>query len=301
MVLRDFERSIARVLGEAIDVQVSVYEPAPFVMVDRSLLETALLNLCINARDAIGSSGRISISVTSGPSTQADFEKFGLRLIKPNQQYICLSVTDNGHGIEPDLIPRLTEPFFTTKVDGSGLGLSSVAGFVKQSGGGMHIRSTLGVGTSVQFLLPLGRPTKQQRPAQLPKTKWSTNNNVTILVVDDEPGVRQVAVRWFGRQGLQVISACSAAEALQRLQESHQQINVLFSDIVMPGEMDGIALAMHVSKHYPHIAIQLATGFDEIRRKARHDAHPFPVISKPYRLPELLVSIKNLLQARPQL
>jgi PAS domain S-box-containing protein len=169
VVLREFQRSIARMLGEAIEVRISVHAPTTIVRVDRSLLETALLNLCLNARDAIDSSGRIDISVTPGPATPSDFETFGLHFIRPSQRYVRLSVTDNGHGVATELIPKLTEPFFTTKADGAGLGLSSVAGFVKQSGGGMHILSTLGVGTSVQFLLPLGKPGRPGVPSATPQ------------------------------------------------------------------------------------------------------------------------------------
>ncbi len=307
VVLPEFQRSLARTLGETVSLSISTSSELESAFVDRGQFETALLNLCLNARDAIDRSGHIKI--TAHPITVLNSEAalFGLEESK-NLDFIMVEITDDGCGIPEELLPKVTEPFFTTKEagDGSGLGLSSVAGFVKQSGGGMRITSQAGQGTRVMLLLPIANSTHIKSTKENEELiELSANKDAhqaTILIVDDEPKVRQVAARWLAREGHVVLQAESAQTALECLQEQNGEIDLLFTDIVMPGSLDGRDLATLVSRKFPEILIQLATGYEQERQDLKNDElrQSFPVISKPYDLEELSSTLRQLLLKKLQ-
>jgi CheY-like chemotaxis protein len=222
------------------------------------------------------------------------------------REFVMVKISDDGCGIDADLLTKVTEPFFTTKEagDGSGLGLSSVAGFVKQSGGGLRIASELGLGTTVKLLLPLAQPLQQNVLEVLSSTPFRERSNgkpqATILVVDDEPRIRQVAARWLEREGYTVVQAQDAESALEEIENLDGKIDVLFSDIIMPGKLDGRDLANVVSRTFPNVAIQLTTGYEHERHHHPQDRKhaDFPVISKPYDLQELSASVRRLVLKR---
>ena len=300
-ILSEFQRSLARALGESVDLTISVNDALDPVFVDRTHFETALLNLCINARDAIDRSGKIVVKGRSVTISPSQAHCFGID--EPQgKNFVMVEITDDGCGIPSDLLTKVTEPFFSTKeaCDGSGLGLSSVAGFVKQSGGGLQITSELGFGTSVKLLLPLADTIEATVGAEEGQKPYRSETDVvaeaTILVVDDEPRIRQVAARWLERDGYTVLQAQDAESALEHIEGVNGEIDVLFSDIVMPGKMDGRDLANSVSTLFPDMSIQLTTGYEHERQhRALGSGKDFPVISKPYDLQELSSTIRGLL------
>ncbi len=301
-VLNDFQRSLGRVLGEFVTLEVSNHGSELATFVDRPQFEAALLNLCINARDAMPANGKITLkSFPSGPNTGD--EALSETAAKSDADFICIQISDNGTGIEAELLGKITEPYFTTKHvgEGSGLGLSSVVGFVDQSGGTMRIFSELGVGTTVELFLPRSSPVlteDETSTVNLTVDSAPGNENTTILVVDDEPDVLKLAARWLKRSGYNVIEAANGDEALSYINESNGDIDILFSDIVMPGQLNGWALAEAVSARYPTIGIQLATGYDQARReeKGRVAKSRFPVLFKPYNLTDVSNSLGRLVE-----
>jgi len=299
-LLEGFQRSVGRALGQAVALEVSVPEERLAAFIDRSQFEAALLNLCINSRDAMTGNGTIRLSAFPSRPQHGDSPLAPAREPK-DEDFICVQVADDGSGIEPELLNKVTEPYFTTKAvgEGSGLGLSSVLGFVDQSGGSMRIFSERGVGTTVELFLPRSSPSLADTDVQESGTSRESvpeRTRIQILVVDDEPDVRRLAARWLKRSGYAVIEAATGDEALACIEERAGDIDVLFSDIVMPGELDGWTLAEQVSARYPQIGIQLATGYDQARTEYnnRTDKERFPVLFKPYNLTDLSESVERL-------
>ncbi|RPG13235.1 MAG: PAS domain-containing protein [Proteobacteria bacterium TMED72] len=304
-VLNEFQRALTRILGESITLDLSIEPGARTLFVDRPQLETALLNLCINARDALEGNGHIVIQCRSRTLTPNEIEDFQIES-STKRDFISLLISDNGPGVPEDILEKIQEPFFTTKAagQGSGLGLSSVAGFAKQSGGGMKIRSKEGHGTSVELILPIGGDESAMCESTFLDGKndnGTTNQErdpraISVLIVDDEPRIRQVAARWLQREGFKVSEACNAETALEILESINGEIDILFSDIVMPGDLDGQALALEVSRLYPSIKIQLATGYDHVRQSKKElEASPsIPTLAKPYDLNELSATFQRL-------
>ena len=303
-LLSEFQRSLVRSIGEAISLEIVLDDAGGAIFVDRTQFEAALLNLCINARDAISGSGQIRIEVHLHSAESELLSSYGISG-SDFGSFALIRVTDSGCGIEPHVLDKITEPFFTTKQagEGSGLGLSSVAGFVKQSGGGLRIESEVGVGTLVSLLLPHG---EGEESGSTPRTRAereaapSTGRGRTVLVVDDEPGVRKLAVRWLRQQGYHVLEAKNGDDALKLIEELDGAIDVVFSDIVMPGVLDGLALAKEVARRFPNIGIQLATGYDQERRfqAGSKEQMQFPVLIKPYDLNDLAASIHAQVRER---
>jgi PAS domain S-box-containing protein len=299
-VLKHFQRSLGRALGEAITLEVSIEEAGLAAFVDKARFEAALLNVCINARDAVKTNGRITLKVFSSSPNHGDAPL--IRKIQgSNNDSVCVQISDNGSGIEPELLSKITDPYFTTKDigKGSGLGLSSVVGFVDQSGGSFRIFSTVGFGTTVEIFLPRSSQAliaEQSRTSTHAVDSDTGKEKTTIMVVDDEPNVLRLASRWLNRAGYNVIEAKNGDEALASIELRNGDIDVLFSDIVMPGKLNGWALAEEVSDRYPGIGIQLATGYDQVsqQEKGRVTKKRFPVLSKPYSLTDLSDSVRRL-------
>jgi CheY-like chemotaxis protein len=292
-------------------LEVSIEEAGLAAFIDRPQFEAALLNICINARDAVTTNGHIMLKIFSSLCNDGD-APLASNALGRNEDSICVQISDNGSGIEPELLNKITEPYFTTKAigEGSGLGLSSVVGFVDQSGGSFRIFSTLGVGTTVELFLPRSSHVLTGERISTPThaVDFATGREqTTIMIVDDEPNVLRLASRWLRRVGYNVIEAENGDEALAAIDLRNGDIDVLFSDIVMPGQLNGWALAEEVSARYPAIGIQLATGYDQVsqEKKSRITKKRFPVLSKPYNLTEVSNSIQRLVgektcQPRPR-
>jgi PAS domain S-box-containing protein len=255
------------------------------VEVDASELELALVNIALNARDAMPDGGRI---VLTGRNVCLRRGESPGELIG---DHVAVAVSDTGCGIPRDVLPKVFEPFFTTKsVDkGTGLGLSQVYGFAQQSRGAVSIDSELGRGTTVTIYLPRSLKTPSTSiPTKAPQPGTAVG---TILVVEDNSEVAQVTAALLQQLGYGVIHANSAAEALTRL--AGGGIDLVFSDIVMPGAMDGIALAREIRARHPDIPVLLTSGYSDV---AHHADSEFAIMRKPFQLASLDQAVRTTLQ-----
>jgi len=270
-----------RGLGPEIKIVAQIDETVPRVLVDRAGLETLLLNLFVNARDAMPEGGALTVS-TQTTSIERDYPPAQMGDLKPGS-YACVSVSDTGHGMSRATLERACEPFFTTKPRGrgTGLGLAMAYGFVKQSGGTVRIYSEIGFGTSVSFYLPI--PVDQvalDKPAAA-STALSLEG-CTVLLVDDEEDLLEIAATYLGEIGCTALQATDGGSALEILMHGGP-IDVLITDIVMPGGMSGAALAEQARQLRPQMKIIYCSGFpaDALaeRTSLRMDG---PLLRKPY-------------------
>jgi PAS domain S-box-containing protein len=276
-------------LGGAVQLKVDISAAVWPVEVDAGELELALLNLAVNARDAMPSGGALFLSarnVTLKPG-EIDADLAG--------EFVALTVRDTGVGIPPDILPRVFEPFFTTKDvnRGTGLGLSQVYGFVEQSGGRATVSSDLGSGTSFTLYLPRTCKAVKER-GEVAETE--APRGARVLVVEDNPDVAEVAAGLLEQLGSQPRVVGSAEAALRALRNGEKP-DVLFSDIVMAGEMDGLALARRVRAEWPDLPILLTTGYSQ---NAENVAKEFTILPKPYELPDLNRALGSVLAAPPE-
>jgi PAS domain S-box-containing protein len=266
-----------------IELVVDVEDEIWPVEVDQGELELALVNIGVNARDAMPDGGRITLSARNV-------------VLKPGSaagplagDFVALAVIDTGTGIAPELLARVFEPFFTTKSvgKGTGLGLSQVHGFANQSGGAVTVSSDVGKGTVVTIYLP--RSTKVAAGAtETDKTRPDAQQG-TVMVVEDSRDVAEVTTTLLEQLGYRVVRAENAAEALRHLQQGIE-VDLLFSDIVMPGQMDGIALAQACQERYPNIPVLLTSGYSDAARAA--DGR-FDILRKPFELSTLERAIET--------
>jgi two-component system, NtrC family, sensor kinase len=257
------------------------------VRVDKSEFDLALLNLTVNARDAMPDGGRLSISAANVNLT-ADDTPEGL-----SGDFVALSVADTGSGIDEDILGRVFEPFFTTKGSdkGTGLGLSQVYGFARRSGGTAVIKSDVGRGTTVTIYLPRSRAAVEVAREE-DAVPDAAPGGTTVLVVEDNQDVRAVTVSLLEQLGYRTIAVENAAAALDALASS-QPISVVFSDVVLPGGIDGLMLARTVKSRHPDIPVVLTTGYARV-----FESEPeFPVLRKPYQISALGRIIREALGA----
>jgi signal transduction histidine kinase len=258
------------------------------VAVDVHELELALINLVVNARDAVARGGTITIAARNARLQPDDASD---RLAG---EFVALSVADTGCGIPADILPRVFEPFFTTKQldKGTGLGLSQVDRLARQSGGAVTIASRVGEGTTVTMYFPRSRAPLDDEPGAGPA---SPGGGETVLVVEDNPEVQEVASLLLDQLGYRVLNAASPAAALDLL-SSGEAIDLVFTDVVMPGEFDGIALARRVRELYPDIAVLLTSGYT----RAWHTTETgLPILRKPYQLRTLARAVREALDSQP--
>lgn len=264
-VFADFERLASPTIEEQIKLQYRVSSAVLAVFCDQSMLENALLNLVLNSRDAIMRSGIGDHILLSGEPVTDLEEIEGLNTASASKvtgaDYVRITVTDNGPGMEPEVRRRATDPFFSTKgsSSGTGLGLSMVYGFLVQAGGKLLIKSEPGDGTHVSLILPVGEGTKEQTPApQLPQL--SDDRTGTILIAEDEGILLDMMVEQLEDVGYQVIPVITGAAALQLLEDG-LQIDALISDVVMPGGLGGFQLTRRAQELLPGLPAILMSGY----------------------------------------
>ena len=291
-LLGDLDRMLRSTLGDAVRLEIDCAEDLPAIYVDASQLDSALVNLALNARDAMPQGGRIAISARAC-HLQSD-------PARPGQQagrYIAFKVADSGRGMPPEVLARALEPFYTTKPPGrgSGLGLSMVYGFVQQSGGQLRIDSRPGHGTEVELYLPLATSPAAEPPGRARgEDKRATER---VLVVEDEPDVRNIAAAFLRSFGYGVIAVGSAPEALQQI-AADGRIALLFTDVMLGGGMNGVELAQATRSLRPDIGVLLTSGYDE-QATAAESARDFELLRKPYRREQLAEALRrNLPVAR---
>ena len=279
---------LARSIGPHVRVETRLHPGVWPALADPTQLEVMILNLAINARDAMPSGGRLSIGT------------FNLEFVPPNLaadlapgQYVGLAVADDGSGMPPEVMARAFEPFFTTKAQGkgTGLGLAQLYGFAKQSGGTVKIDSELGVGTTVTIYLPRSEAAVLEAPAALADARPSVS--ARILVVDDDDDVRAVAAAMVEELGYESVSAASGDEALAIL--GREPFRLLLTDVAMPG-MSGVELAQRARLIAPDMGILFASGYADVRMFGEELSEE-TVLKKPFRVAEVAARVRQILDA----
>ncbi len=294
----DMRDLIKHTLGTHFSLHVHLQANPCIAFIDPSQLESALLNLTANARDAMNDAGALTIRTAN-----VRFDSLKTSTKSNNKgTFVMVEVSDTGSGIDTQIKERIFDPFFTTKEvgKGSGLGLSMVYGFVKQSHGFVDIDSRLGHGTTLRLYFPLyENGTDNPPPNESRSTPDSTPTMIaettTILLVEDEPMVRQMLVQQLTRMGYTVITANDGEEGLHELKE-HPEIGLLFTDMMMPGGLDGYELAKLAQQHNPTIRVVLSSGYSgKLADAHKRTAEGYWVLPKPYLRAELSAVLKNAL------
>ena len=282
---------LRRTLGENIEVDIVKDDELWTCKVDPQSLENALLNLAINARDAMPDGGKLIIGTANAP---LDDDRVAERdEIEPGD-YVMMSVRDNGPGMSPEVLERVFQPYFTTKAvgEGSGLGLSMVYGFAKQSGGTVKISSEIGQGTTVRLYLPCDRAQMADASAIMTNAPDLIGGAETILVVEDDQAVRKVTVFMLEELGYRVLQAKDGASAMAVLEV--ERVDLLFSYIVMPGGMRGDELTRLASERYPSLKVLHCSGFGQHANLIGGvAAQSSAVLKKPYRIEELAAAVRQ--------
>jgi len=290
----DFSDMLVRTLGDKIDLRLDLKPGLPACTVDPTYLEMALLNVVLNARDAMPNGG----AVTVGTAILTPERR---RLLKLREgDYVCICVRDEGKGMAPEILRRATEPFFTTKGPGTGLGLAMVHGFVQQSHGRLDIESEPGQGTLVRMVFPVaglaatGGIEHGADPVALDGSAAAVRRS-RILVVEDNDDVRELAESMLEMADYDVVSAPSGERALDLL-ENGEQVDLLFTDVIMPGGMNGLELIERVHAKRPALPVLVTTGYmDELPgRHKRSEA--LDVLGKPYQHQDLLDRVSAALK-----
>jgi two-component system, chemotaxis family, CheB/CheR fusion protein len=286
-------RLLRRTIGEDVEISLDLAAELGPVVVDPAQLEASLTNLATNARDAMADGGRLMI-VTGNRVLDADYAAQHAEVVPGG--YVMLEVSDTGCGMTPEVMHRIFEPFFTTKSrdKGTGLGLSMVFGFIKQSGGHIGVYSEPGIGTTFRLFLPrmtADVPTIEESAA----TALLHGRGESVLVVEDNAALRRVVTRQLGELGYRVLAAENAAAGLELL--DRQSIDLLLTDIVMPGGINGRELARRARQRWPGIKIVFTSGFSEARLNgdAGQLAACTPLLSKPYRKEDLASAAREAL------
>lgn len=297
--IRETLKIIGRTLGEDIDI-VTQYAAGPLpVRVESSALSSAILNIAINARHAMPSGGTLTIRTSC---VDVDGKLFMTSTEKVYGSYVVISITDTGCGISQENLGRILEPFFTTRDvgKGSGLGLSMVSGFIKQSNGHLDIDSRVGEGTTVSLYLPVNK-----------KTAWQQNRSTTagtgaikgkiVLLVEDSDQVRMVYKHMLEDLGCRVIEAQNGRVALDILLDQGENIDIVLADIVMPGGISGLDLAKEIRDSYPNIKVMLTSGYPDKHYQQYASAHnvtfPVPLLNKPFSIEDLVEALQNLYES----
>jgi two-component system, cell cycle sensor histidine kinase and response regulator CckA len=296
-VIVDLEKMLRRIIGEDVEFRTSLASNLGLVKADRGQIEQVVMNLVVNARDAMPNGGRLVLETAN---IVAD-EKFALRHgLSESGHYVGLSLMDNGIGMDPETQTRIFEPFFTTKEmgKGTGLGLSTVYGVVTQSGGHVEVQSQLGHGTTFHVYLPI-----IQKSVCVEKPTVCTNTglrgNETILLVEDEEALRHLTRDILVSRGYTVLEADSPEKAMQIANEHAGPIHLLLTDVVMP-RMNGCMLAQRVQASRPEIKVIYMSGYVGFKQSEVLDRHAI-VISKPFRSELLLSKLREALNFEPEL
>ncbi|MEN3952634.1 ATP-binding protein [Iodidimonas sp. SYSU 1G8] len=293
--VRSLDDLLRRAIGEEIELETVIGGGLWNTFVDPAQVENALLNLAINARDAMGGRGRLTIEAGNAYLDDAYAARHS---DIPPGQYVMLAVTDTGSGIPPEILDQVFEPFFTTKPEGqgTGLGLSMVYGFVKQSGGHAKIYSEVGQGTTVRIYLP--RSTQQEDMPAPVDTGPVRGGSETVLVVEDDEGVRNTVVEILSDLGYRILTARDAQSALA-IVESGVPIDLLFTDVVMPGPLRSPELARKAKERLPELIVLFTSGYTEnaIVHGGQLDTGT-NLLSKPYTRETLARKLRQVLAGR---
>ncbi len=295
-VIEEFQATMGRTLGEKVKARIQHGRDLWFVKADEGQLFQVVMNLAVNARDAMPDGGEILIATEN-------FSERELLALKDRGldrgEYVLCEVRDSGTGIKPEHLEKIFDPFFSTKEvgKGTGLGLSTVYGIVKQTGGNILVDSEIGRGTSFRIFLPRHVETEQdlkalESKAEAPDKIVDLTGQGTVLLVEDEDAVRSFASRALATRGYKVLEAASGVEALEVMDREHGNVDLVVSDVVMP-EMDGPTLLRHLRQRNPNIRIIFMSGYaEEAFRKNLSADENFVFLPKPFTLKKLAETVK---------
>ena len=297
-LIHEFGDLIDNTVGAQIRLVTALERRLPDVLIDPSHLEMALLNVLINARDAMPQGGTVTIS-TQLWKLNGNAAAHQL----PEGDYVVLTIADEGAGMSEEVRRRATEPFFTTKGQdrGTGLGLAMVHGFVQQSLGRLELESAPGDGTQVRMLFPVATEESQRPPRPAPRQgggRAAAHGTETILLVEDSDDVRALAAEVLGALGYRIVLARSGEEALEM--QAKETIDLLFTDIVMPGGMSGLELVEQFASIAPGVPVLMTTGYNEDLVADIPRGTALDVIGKPYRREELADRVRMALDRRTE-
>lgn len=285
---------IERTAGGQVSVTITHQASTCNARIDPTQAELAIINILLNARDAMPDGGTITIDIKNRIIEAGDK---GFGELEPGD-YVCVTISDEGIGMSPEILRRVTEPFFTTKDQGkgTGLGLSMVYGFMKQSGGSLRLYSEEGIGTTVRMLFPCESAKADPVGMHSPRSLADKRGTETVLIVEDQVDVGDYAETVLSEFGYTVLRAENASEALTLL-DGAGHIDLLFSDLIMPGGMNGVMLAREVKRRRPRMRVLLTTGYAEssIERVDARGAE-FDLIQKPYKRSELATKVRQVIE-----
>jgi two-component system cell cycle sensor histidine kinase/response regulator CckA len=296
--LYDLSMLLKRLLGERVELDLSHGRDLWFVKADVNQFEQVVVNLAVNARDAMPTGGKLAIRTANvAASEAARLNVAGM----PPADYVVVEVSDTGTGMPPDVIEKIFEPFFTTKEvgKGTGLGLSTVFGIVKQSGGFIDVESAVGQGTTFKIYLPRHLPLAEEAVEEKAETVKKPATDMTgqgvVLLVEDEDPVRAVNARALSARGYTVLEAASGVEALQIIEERGTPVDIVVSDVVMP-EMDGPTLLRELRKLYPDLKVIFVSGYaEDAFKKNLPEGEDFNFLPKPFSLRQLVETVKQVM------
>ena len=293
-VLSDVQMLLKRLAGERIELEFRHGRDLWFTKADVNQFEQVIVNLVVNARDAMPQGGKISVRTRN--FTPADCASLNETSLIP-AEYAAVEVEDNGTGIPDDVKAKIFEPFFTTKEvgKGTGLGLSMVYGIVKQTGGYVFVESTPGKGTIFRILLPRHIPTAGEEEVRKDEAKPVAADHTghgTVLLVEDEEAVRAFGARALTARGYTVLEAASGLEALERIEEHDGKVDLIVSDVVMP-EMDGPTMFGELRKRGIHVRVIFVSGYaEDAFAKNLPEGEDFGFLPKPFSLKQLIETVK---------
>jgi PAS domain S-box-containing protein len=282
----EFSEMLVRTLGDKVELRLDLRPGLPLCHLDPTPLEMALLNVLINARDAMPDGGQVTV---------------GTAIVRGEERipYVDLCVVDKGIGMPPEVLRRATEPFFTTKGPGTGLGLARVRGFVQQSQGRLEIDSKPGEGTTVRMIFPVadngqdGAGTDPDPDTTTPEADAMAGSRPSVLVVEDNDDVRELAESVLGMAGYTVLTAASGEKALDLLREG-ARVDLLFTDVIMPGGMSGLQLVDEARRLRPRLPVLVTTGYmDEL--PGRGQGQRLNILAQPYKHGDLLERVEAAL------
>ena len=307
--LSDLTMLLRRLIGEKVKLDLVHGRDLWPVKVDVSQFEQVIVNLAVNARDAMPDGGKLTVktsNLTTDESAQLSYKGM------PAADYVRIDVADTGTGIPAEIVDKIFEPFFSTKEvgKGTGLGLSTVYGIVKQTGGFVYVDSEAGQGTSFRIFLPRHRPELEAAPepqitngaakeaaAEPPKPQADLTGQGTILLVEDEDGLRSLNARGLRSRGYSVIEAANGVEAMEALDEKNGAVDLVVSDVVMP-EMDGPTLLKEMRQRNPNLKIIFVSGYaEEAFDKSLPENEQFAFLAKPFALSALVAKVKETMTA----
>jgi CheY-like chemotaxis protein len=284
---------LSRTLGEDVPIILNLSEDVWPIIADPVQLESTLTNLATNARDAMPQGGMLKITTSNShlDANDASNNNDGL-----SGDYVVIKVSDMGNGMSPEVLARIFEPFYTTKEQGkgTGLGLAMVFGFVKQSGGHINVESKIGSGTIFSLYMPRAT-VNVVTIAQTAGVTVNIAKHETILVVEDNADVRQIVTHHLVGLGYHVFEVSNAAKALELLTFG-DKVDLLFTDIVMPGKLNGLDLAREAKERWPNLKIILTSGFPETKlNDPGAEVRGIRLLNKPYRKADLASLIRETL------